>query len=381
MSLKIVVDRHTPLAAEAFSTVGEVVTVETGGFTPLAVRDADAIIVRSETKVGAGLLDGSRVRFVGTTTIGTDHIDTAWLDARGIAFASAPGCNANSVCEYVLAALLHLCQKHRLRLDGLTLGIVGVGNIGAKVERMAAALGMQVLVNDPPLARQTRDPKYRHLDALMMADVITIHVPLTSTGPDATRHCFDATRMASMKRGALLLNASRGPVVVNKDLKEALRSAHLAGAVLDVWEGEPALDPELLAAVDIGTPHIAGYSYDGKTNAVKIVYDALCLSFDLNPVWSIIEDRLPRPAHPTVEVSPADMSIEKTLRAIVPRCYDIVEDDRQLRSTLSLPAEKCPGAFQHLRTGYRVRREFRATRVVGAQGPLRNVLKTLGFSI
>ncbi|HTY58756.1 MAG TPA: 4-phosphoerythronate dehydrogenase, partial [Bacteroidota bacterium] len=273
--MNIAVDRNIPLAGSAFAGLGNVTLLETTAVTPANVRDAGALVIRSETRVGPGLLEGSAVRFVGSATIGTDHIDIPYLASKGIAFANAPGSNANSVKEYVLAALLTLARRGGFGLRGKTLGIVGVGNVGSRVSGMARSLGMTVFENDPPRARKEGGGAFLPLDALMEADIVTLHVPLTRTGSDPTYHLFDAGRIGRMKPGSILLNTSRGAVVETAPLSRALRDGHIAAAVIDVWEGEPLIDTGLLGLAALGTPHIAGYSIDGKVKAAGMVRAAL----------------------------------------------------------------------------------------------------------
>ncbi len=381
MALRIVVDKNTPRIVEVFSTLGDVEAIDTAAFASNVVSDADAIFVRSEVKVGPSLLEGSRVKFVGSTTIGIDHLDEQWLRSRGIAYANAPGCNANSVCEYILAALLvHATQTGR-DLRSATLGIVGVGNVGSRVEKMATALGMRVLLNDPPLARSTGDPRYRPLDEVLTADIITLHVPLTRQGDDATLHLFDSRRISALRRETLLINSSRGPVVDNAALREALQAKKLGGAILDVWEDEPALHCALLDQVELGTPHIAGYSFDGKTNAVTMVYSAFCRFLGLQPQWSLNPDSLPVPECREV-VLPADWRGScQALDALVRKCYDIRFDDSTLRGIRDATGDELRRRFQKLRTSYRVRREFRATTVRGVGGAEARLLRELGFCL
>lgn len=379
--MRFVVDKNTPLIVDAFSTLGDVEAIDTSEFTRDRVKEADAVIVRSEVKVGPALLEGSKVRIVGTTTIGTDHLDEPWLRRQGIAYANAPGCNANSVCEYVLAALLVYGRKHGIQLKGRTIGIIGVGNVGSRIRNMAEAIGMIPLLNDPPLARASGDPIYRPIEEVLNADVITLHVPLTKSGPDATVHLIDKRRISALKKDALLMNTSRGPVVENTALRHALKERKIAGAVLDVWENEPNFDPDLLTLVDIGTPHIAGYSLDGKTNAVRMVYDAVCGMLKVNPRWSLDQNKLPPPASKELTLSAYWRGTDEELGELVRRCYDILQDDRALRGTMMDPIDERGKRFQRLRTGYRVRREFRATTVSGATGPAAVQLAKLGFTL
>ena len=381
MSARIVVDKNTPLIVEAFSTVGDVTAIDTSEFSPERVRDADAIIVRSEVKVGAHLLEGSHVRFVGTTTIGTDHLDESWLQAHGIAYANAPGCNANSVCEYVLAALLVHSTRSGKAIAESTIGIVGVGNVGSRVHAMARAMGMEVILNDPPLARSTGDSKYCPLEEVLSADIVTLHVPLTRSGADATVHLIDERRLASLHRDALLINTSRGAVVDNAALRGALEKKWISGAVLDVWEGEPALDCGLLDLVEIGTPHIAGYSLDGKTNAVRMVYESFCVWTKGRTAWTLDDRMLPPAELPEITLPPGWKLSDRSLEELVRNCYDIRRDDRALRTACSSHPKDLRAQFQKLRTGYRVRREFAATVVRGASWEAEVVLRSLGFAV
>jgi erythronate-4-phosphate dehydrogenase len=378
--MRIVIDKNLPFGAEAFSTVGDVLQVQTNAMSADAVHDADALIIRSETKVTPDLLKGSAIKFVGTATIGTDHIDIAWLKTQGIGFANAPGCNANSVVEYIAAALFSLGAKKGFSLRGKTLGIVGAGTIGSKVETMAQALGMKVLLNDPPLKRMSGDSRYLPLGDLMGADIITLHVPLNKSGSDPTYHLFDAARLSSMKKGTLLMNAARGAVVETSALISALRSGHLGGAVLDVWEGEPNISDNLNTLVTLGTPHIAGYSLDGKVKAVHIVYDAMCRFFNVDPIWQIPAARMPAPEIRTIALTETNVSAESLLGNAVKQCYDIERDDHALRSVMSHAAQERPSLFMRLRTGYRVRREFSATEVTTADPALGRLFSMLGFS-
>ena len=318
---KIVVNKHTPSVVEAFSHLGEVVALETLAVTRETVRDADILVVRSETKVNERLLEGSSVRFVGTVTIGTDHVDERYLASKGITFVSAPGSNSNSVKEYIAAALCVWSRRNSTPLIGKTIGIVGVGNVGSKVAIAARALGLNVVLNDPPLGRITGDSNYRPLDELMDGDFITIHVPLTKSGNDATFHLFDDARISKMKRGVVLINTSRGKVVETNALIDALSSHHLSASILDVWEGEPVLNTELLSRVLVGTPHIAGYSLDGKLNACRMVYEAVCRFLGVQPAWKIDASLPPDTARITV---PSGMTeTNEIVRSVIGQAYDI----------------------------------------------------------
>ncbi|MBK8575981.1 MAG: 4-phosphoerythronate dehydrogenase [Elusimicrobia bacterium] len=399
--VKIVVDENIPHAAEAFGALRTVQAVPAESISPGLIRDADALVVRSVTPVSRSLLEGSRIRFVASATTGFDHMDVDYLNSRGIAFAAAPGCNAESVADYVMAALLALHRRKKVQLDRALVGIVGSGRIGGRVAQRLEGLGVKTLLNDPPLARQTPDSRFRPLDDLMACDIVTLHTPLTQKnqwtdpscpqGPahsvqpgidgrpvpagesrltqgdvDATFHLFDENRIARMKSGSVLINTARGGVVDTFALKKALQSGRLAGAVLDVWEGEPTVDAELLALVDLGTPHIAGLSWDGRVNGTVMAYDALRRHFGVPPGWT-------RPTHSPVVVRPQPCGDDLfgLLENVVRGVYDIEKDDREFRAKT--------GSFNALRDDYFKRRDFSAVTVVEADAKLKKKWMSIGF--
>lgn len=377
--MKLLADENIPYAREAFGALGEVALLAGRAIGPEQVRDCDALFVRSVTRVDAALLRGSRVRFVGTATIGTDHVDAGYLARSGVGFASAEGSNANSVAEYVVCALLCLAERRGLRLAGRRLGVVGVGNVGRRVAGFARALGMNVLLNDPPRARAEGRAGFSELEELAEADVLTLHVPLTRSGPDATEHLFDAARLGALRRDAVLINTARGAVVDNAALREALRTGALGGAVLDVWEGEPSPEPALLERVGIATPHIAGYSLDGKLNGTQQVADAACRFFGIEPAWRA-QAALPAsaPAELTLDAS---LEPQQAVRAATRALYDIEADDARMRPLLALEAAQRAQAFDRLRREYPVRREFHNCRVTAAPSAARATLAGLGFRV
>jgi erythronate-4-phosphate dehydrogenase len=370
----IVADSKIPNTALACKQFGDVRALPTPEINTETLKDADVLFVRSETRVDEALLKGSRVRFVGTATIGVDHVDLEYLERSGIAFASCPGSNANSVAEYVLAALLELSEHLNFPLAGKTLGIVGHGNTGSRTANKAAALGMHVLLNDPPLARSTNDARYLPLDALMEADIISLHVPLTRTGTDATFHLFDAERLTMMKAGSILINTSRGSVVETNALKDALQTNRLQACVLDVWEREPNIDVELLQLATIGTPHIAGYSYDGKVNATTMLLNAL--SRFLGVPLQDSEEPAERPMQLRVGGT-------QPISSAVQQCYDIRVDDMKLRRSLAMTAENRASHFRQLRATYPQRREFHnyAIKKNSTDDWSAMVLQSLGFVV
>jgi erythronate-4-phosphate dehydrogenase len=377
--MKIIADENIPLVGEAFGPMGEVVAVPADAIRPLLVRDAQALLVRSVTPVGPALLDGSAVRFVATATIGVDHIDQEYLRRHGIGFSSAQGSNARSVAEYVFTSLAVLAERGGWRFRDKALGIVGVGNIGSRVARMAEGLGLAVLRNDPPLACETGDPKYVPIETLFDADIVTFHVPLTREGPDATHHMIGESLLSRLKRSVILLNTSRGSVADTAVLKAALGMKRLGAVVLDVWENEPNIDLELMNAVDIATPHIAGYSYDGKVNGTRMILHAFCRHFGLQRMWDP-SPLMPPPARPRV-VLPASLSVDEAVTTAIRAAYDIEADDQRMRGIMAQAPEHRADYFKSLRRHYPVRREFPETTVAldAADRAVVKALETLGF--
>ncbi len=377
--MKIVADENIPYAREAFGLLGEVVTASGRAMDRNLVRDADLLFVRSITKVNRDLLDGTKVQFVGTATIGEDHVDRSYLAEQGIGFSSAPGCNANSVGEYLAEALLVLAETRGFNLPDRRLGIVGHGNVGKRVEQKARALGMECVLNDPPLARKTGDDRYRPKDEIFDCQIITVHVPLTKDGPDATYHLLDAAFFERLKTGAIIINTSRGSVVDGDALRAALESGKVGASVLDVWEGEPNIDLDLLANLALATPHIAGYSFDGKVNGTRQVYEAACHHLGVTPKWDPAPD-LPAPDCPEYTVNgslPLQEAILKTVSAV----YDIRNDDRELRAIIHKAPEERGAYFDRLRKEYPRRREFHNTRVTvqPENSEMLDCLRGLGF--
>jgi erythronate-4-phosphate dehydrogenase len=379
--MKIVMDENVLLGKETFSIIGEVTSVPGRAITSDVIKEADILVVRSVTEVNEALLKNSNIKFVGSATAGIDHVDVDYLKDRGIGFASAPGSNSNSVAEYVIAALLLLDKRGKISLPEMSFGVVGVGNVGSKVVEKAEGLGIKVLQNDPPLKRETQDRVFRELDELMDCDVITLHVPLTYSGEDKTFYLFDEKRINKMKKGSVLINSARGKVVKQSALKAALKKGDLSGTVLDVWEEEPDIDKEMLEMVDVGTSHIAGYSYDGKVKGTRMVFDAICDFFSIDKEWKV---NLPPPEVAYIEktVNGKDNFVE-ILSEIIFKIYDIKEDDKNLRKILNLEGEEKKKFFDGLRATYRIRREFFNTRLkfeTKEKRPNKN-FRALGFDV
>lgn len=373
--MKIVCDNKIPFLRGAFEPYAEVVYLPGAGTTPEVVKDADAIVTRTRTRCDASLLTGSSVRAIATATIGFDHIDTAWCEANGIAWSNAPGCNSWSVKQYISSVLAVLAERHGLQLDTLTLGVVGVGNVGSKVAEVGRAFGMRVLLNDPPRARAEGGEAFTDLDTLLReSDIVTVHVPLTRGG-DATWHLFDAARLERMRPSQILINSSRGPVVDNAALKDAMRKGALKAAVLDVWEGEPDIDIELLGLLDIATPHIAGYSADGKANGTTMSVRYLASKLGL-PLTEWTASGIPAPEQALeFAVDASGRTVQEVLIEAVLHTYDVRRDSDALRAA--------PGSFERLRGDYWVRREpsaFTLTLLHGT-GDLASRLERIGFKV
>ena len=336
--MKIVVDNKIPYIRETICQLADEVVFLSGAvITADDVRDADVLVVRTRTRCNQQLLEGSKVRLVVTATIGYDHIDTEWLESAGIRWTNCPGCNSGSVAQYVESTLLLLEQKKGLSLHQSTIGIVGCGHVGSKVKAVAERLGMRVLVCDPPLA-STPSPLTSHFVSLdeieRNSDIITFHVPLTKEGDYATWHLADDDFFQRLSRVPYIINTSRGEVVDNKALLLAIEEGRVRDAIIDVWENEPHPDATLLDKVFIGTPHIAGYSADGKTNADNMVIDAICQQFGLSHPGLIAPPALPKDFHYTG--NPLEL-------------YNPMDDSQKLKAE--------PSHFEQLRNNYPLRRE------------------------
>ena len=292
--MKVIVDDKIPYIREALAQVAdEVVYLPGASFTREAVADADALIVRTRTRCNRDLLAGSRVKFISTATIGYDHIDTTYCKEAGIQWTNCPGCNAGSVEQYVHSVLLLLKREKGLSLKDATLGIVGVGHVGSRVARMAKELGMRVLLNDPPRADRGEEG-FVGLDVLAKeCDVLTFHTPLYKEGIYRTYHLVNNELLFSLNRKPYLINSSRGEVVDTASLLAALSAGKVKDAIIDTWENEPEINKDLLKAAYLATPHIAGYSADGKANASRMSLEALCKFYHIDASFEIVPPALP----------------------------------------------------------------------------------------
>ena len=373
--MKIIIDDKIPYIQGALEPFAEVVYLPGQKTTPEVVRDADAIITRTRTICNEALLSGSSVKIIASATIGYDHIDTDYCDHAGIKWTNAPGCNAKSVEQYIASAILVMAEKRGWDLAGKTIGVVGVGNVGSKVAKIAEILGMRVLLNDPPRARMEGGTGFVALDKILEeSDLITLHVPLNQEGPDATWHMADEQLFTRMSRKPVFINSCRGEVVKTSALKQAIVSGQISGAVVDCWENEPNIDLELLGLVDLATPHIAGYSRDGKANGTEMSVQAVSRFLGLGAKnWKATN--IEKPAVSEILIDGAHKSTRQILAEAILATYDIREDDARLRASVA--------TFEKQRGDYPVRREFPAFTVAGkfSNPKVIDKLKRIGFRL
>jgi erythronate-4-phosphate dehydrogenase len=338
-------------------------------------KQADGLIIRTRTRCDADLLEGSKVKFIATATIGFDHIDTIYCKKNNISWHHAPGCNSASVRQYIASALINLAKKHDFELTGKKLGVIGVGNVGSKVAQLAGTLGMLPVLNDPPRARDENNRGFVSLDEILeTCEIITLHVPLALEGPDMTYKMADKNFFTKLGKKPYLINTSRGEVVDTLSVKNAIISGKIAGLVADVWENEPVADLELLKVTDIATPHIAGYSAEGKANGTSACVRAASrfFGFGLDNWYPTL---LPGPENPLIEIDPSGKTDLRIISEAILASYDVMIDDAHFRHDIS--------QFENLRNFYPVRREFPAfnIRLQNPKTELLIKLKSLGFNI
>jgi erythronate-4-phosphate dehydrogenase len=373
--MNIVIDNSIPYLKDVLEPFAQVHYLPGVKIDKTNVKEADALIIRTRTVCNEELLNGSTIKFIATATIGHDHIDKAYCRSNGIDWANAPGCNSASVEQYISSALLNLAKDCQMRLHEKTLGIIGVGNVGAKVEKSARLFGMNVLLNDPPRKRNEGQDGFVELEYLLKkSDIVTLHVPLNREGKDKTFHLFDKKKFKMMKPGQFLINSSRGEVVDNNALKKALQNKEIAGAVLDVWENEPQIDEELLKMVVYGTPHIAGYSKDGKANGTAQAVNAVSKYFGLSlNDWYPAD--IPVPENNLISVDCQGKSLQEILFELINFTYDIKNDRKRLTES--------PQDFEEHRGNYPLRREYGSFRVEqkNREEKIVAVLNELGFMV
>ncbi|MHC8379888.1 4-phosphoerythronate dehydrogenase PdxB [Pseudomonas sp. LB3P14] len=374
----IVADENIPLLDAFFEGFGEIRRVPGRSIDRATVEQADVLLVRSVTNVNRALLEGSKVRFVGTCTIGTDHLDLDYFQRAGITWSSAPGCNARGVVDYVLGSLLTLAEIEGADLAQRTYGVVGAGEVGGRLVKVLQGLGWKVLVCDPP--RQAAEGgDYVSLEQIIeQCDVISLHTPLKKHGAQATWHLFDKNRLNQLKSGTWLINASRGPVVDNAALRQVLLQREDLQAVLDVWEGEPEVDVALAELCVLATPHIAGYSLDGKQRGTAQIYEAYC-TFIGQPAQVALSDLLPAPWLSQVTLN-AESDPAWALAMLCRGVYDPRRDDADFRRSLVGSVNEQRAAFDSLRKHYPLRREIDGlkVRIEGDSPALLKIVAALG---
>ncbi len=373
--MKIVTDDKIPYIRGAFEPFAEVVYCPGVKTTAEVVKNADALVTRTRTQCNRELLEGSKVRFIATATIGYDHIDTDYCREAGIEWINAKGCNAESVNQYIASALFSWAMKKRTDLRKKTIGIVGVGEVGSRVEKFCRTIGMNVLLNDPPREKLEGSSNFVPLEKIQKeADIISLHVPLKSKGENATFHLVDEIFIQNLSKNPLVINSCRGEVTKTKTIKNAVKSGKITGFIADCWENEPNIDLELLKLVEFGTPHIAGYSRDGKANGTTISVRAISRFFNLGiDNWEPDNVELPEKTEITIDGN--QRREYSVLAEAILSTYNIETDDEALRTN--------PHLFEQLRGDYPVRREF-ATYTVNVRNMQEDTigkLESLGFKV
>jgi len=370
--MKIVADSNIPALEETFGLHGRLVRVPGRSIRRSDLNDADVLLVRSVTPVNADLLQGTNVAFVGSATIGIDHLDTDWLEKHDIAWAHAPGCNADAAAQYTLAMMWLACDRLGRNFRQQQVGIIGRGNVGRRLERLLNALDVPVMACDPPLQDQG-EPHLVSMHEACANNIISLHVPLTRTGIYPSKHLFDLDRLATLPPGTLLVNTARGGVIEKTALLTQLQSGHLHVA-LDVWPDEPFITPDLLAAATVATPHVAGYSQEGKRAGTDMIYHVFCGAFALTP------PDLPTTTFDSVTHDfPPSTSAEDTLQQLIHASCPVARDDAALRALPRLPHSQDRIQFDSLRSVYPQRHEFKSHLGCGTPAGTGEQLREMGF--
>ena len=373
--MKFIIDDKIPYIKGALEAFAEVLYVPGNKTTAEVVKNADALITRTRTHCDRVLLEGSNVKFIATATIGFDHIDTDYCRRADITWTNAPGCNAESVNQYIASALFSWSMRRRKDLLGLTIGIVGVGNVGKRVARTAEILGMNVLLNDPPRERVEGTDKFVSMEKISKeADIISFHAPLNMAGPDKTYHMGDEAFFQNLGKKPLIINSCRGEVIDSTAIYDAIEAGDVEAYIADCWEDEPEINFDLLNLTEFGTPHIAGYSKDGKANGTKMSVQAVSRFFKLG-----IDDWKPTgvelPENTVIEIDGDQRREYSILAEAVLSTYDIENDDEALKDA--------PHLFEKLRGDYPVRREFDSYTIKPKNVPEQTLekLRMLGFKV
>ncbi len=374
--IRVVADDKIPFLRGALEDMAEIIFLPGAKIGVDEARNADALLIRTRTRCDASLLEGSSVKFIATATIGYDHIDTVYCEKKGIYWTNSPGCNSSSVEQYVVSALLNLAVKQKFELSGMKMGIIGVGNVGSKVARAAEALGLSVLLNDPPRAFAEGLAGFESLEKIRKeADIISFHVPLNFDGPFKTEGLGNMDFFGNLSKKVILINSSRGEVIDETGLSEAMGKSLFNAVVLDVWNNEPLIDTDIMGRATIVTPHIAGYSTDGKANGTMMSVQALSRFFGLGlDKW--IPENVPLPENRQITIDCSRKSETEILHEAYSQTYDIIIDDAALRANVA--------GFEELRGKYRIRREphvFSVKLINNSWSGLEQKFERLGFSV
>jgi len=379
--MKIVADQQIPKVAQAFSAFAEVMLCNGREITAEKIHDADVLLLRSVTAVNANLLEDSQVKFVASATSGLNHVDLAYLQQNNIGFAHARGSNARSVAEHVLSSLFVLADQYDFKFKEKTIGVIGYGEVGSCVVELLEILGIETIINDPPLKDESENVQYRDIQEIFSADIISLHVPLTSEGPYPTQNLIDAKFLSQLNDDVILLNTSRGGVINEAALKDHLACHKEMRVVLDVWKNEPDIDLELLTRIDIGTPHIAGYSTEGKIRATEMIFESICEFFKLDYTWEPVFEL---PAANSLELPlESELDDQDAIQMAILASYDVRSDSASLRQIPEISVEQRGQYFDELRKNYPVRREFPATvfHCPASRKTLADKLLKLGFNV
>jgi len=353
--IRIIADDKIPFLKGILDSYVDIRYLPTTLITRNTVENVDALFVRTRTRCDEKLLKGTSVKFIATAAIGFDHFDTAFCEANNIRWVNTPGSNASAVLQYIASALFSIAEKEQFQLKDKTLGIIGVGNIGSRVEKLGRLLGIKVLLNDPPRERIEGSSGFVQLEKLLQeSDLVTLHVPLNRSGEYKTYHLIDEEVVSKIKKGFWVINTSRGEVTETAALKKGLSTGKLSGMVLDVWEGEPLVDPELLNAAFLATPHIAGYSVEGKANGTAMIVRALADHFHL-PLLNWYPQGIPEPQIPDILIDAKNKNQQEIIKEAILHTYPIRTDDNRFRTD--------PATFEYQRENYPFRREFPAYRI------------------
>lgn len=369
--MKIIADENIPFLKGVAEQFGEVEYIAGTDFLNIRIKDADTLIIRTVARMDETMLHGTNVKLICSATIGYDHIDTTYCEAHNITWKNAPGCNSSSVQQYIISSLLVLSQQKGFDLKGKMVGIVGVGNVGKKVAKACEILGMNVLLNDPPRQESEGDDDFVSLDVIKeQADIITFHTPLIKEGKFKTYHLADTDFFDTLGKKPVIINSARGAIIDTQAIKKAIEDGKISASVIDCWENEPNIDIEYLSMVNIATPHIAGYSADGKAKATRMALSAVAnyYKLDKTPIESVSP---PVPADPIIDLNKLDQN--KRIESAILTTYDPSLDSENLKSS--------PQSFKQLRNEYPLRREYPAYMVVGALDEERQLLNKFDFRL